>query len=221
MAIKFISIKCPECGAELQIEDGRDYAFCTYCGARVMISNDNEQIVRTIDEARIKQAENERIIRLKELEIQEKSSILKKILIGVWLVATVGLLVVTVVGFATENDGLGAACMLLLINVAGWGAMALFTGDSKKKIRHKAGVDEVAITTAMMDCIDYNFNKAVQMYKNAGFININAIPLHDLTRFNLKKDGTVESITINSNDEFEEGDVYPKNANILITYHSK
>ena len=73
----------------------------------------------------------------------------------------------------------------------------------------------------MMDCIDYHFNKAVQLYKNAGFININAIPLHDLTRFNQKKDGMVESITINGNDEFEEEEVYPKNANILITYHSK
>ena len=56
---------------------------------------------------------------------------------------------------------------------------------------------------------------------SAGFININAIPLHDLTRFNQKKDGMVESITINGNDEFEEEEVYPKNANILITYHSK
>ena len=52
-------------------------------------------------------------------------------------------------------------------------------------------------------------------------IFINAIPLHDLTRFNQKKDGMVESITINGNDEFEEEEVYPKNANILITYHSK
>lgn len=220
MAIQFVTIRCPECGADLQIEDGREYAFCTYCGAKVMIANDNEHIYRTIDEARIKQAETERMVRLKELEMQEKTTFPKKILVAVWLMACIILLITGIVGFATENEGLGGVSLLILFNVAGWGTLGLFSGDSNKKIKHVAGEGEVAITTAMMDCIDYHFNKAVQLYKNAGFININAIPLHDLTRFNPKKDGMVESITINGNDEFEEEEIYPKAANILITYHS-
>ena len=103
--------------------------------------------------------------------------------------------------------------------------IAMFTminsDDKKKKKKKYTGSDDVEITTPMMDCVDYHYNKALQLYKNAGFININAIPLHDLSRFNQKKDGMVESITINGNDEFEEEEVYPKNANILITYHSK
>lgn len=39
--------------------------------------------------------------------------------------------------------------------------------------------------------------------------------------FNQKKNGQVESVTINGSDEFEEGDVFPKVSNVLITYHSK
>ena len=72
MAIQFVSIKCPECDADLQIEDGREYAFCTYCGAKVIIANDNERIYRTIDEAGVRMADTERLIRLKELEIEER-----------------------------------------------------------------------------------------------------------------------------------------------------
>ena len=31
-----VSLKCPECGAELDIDDSREYAFCSYCGSKVM-----------------------------------------------------------------------------------------------------------------------------------------------------------------------------------------
>lgn len=79
MAIKFIAIKCPECGAELSVEEGREQAFCTYCGAKVMMTNENEHIYRHIDEAQIKraeadikQAETEGMIRLRELEMEER-----------------------------------------------------------------------------------------------------------------------------------------------------
>lgn len=221
MAIQFITIKCPECSADLQIEDGRDYAFCTYCGARVMIANDNEHIYKMIDEARIKQAETDRMVRMRELDMDEKTSISKKVLVVIWLTVSIALVVVGMIGLGFNKEDMGIMSLILGINVALWGAMGLFANDSKKKKKRKANEDEVTITTAMMDCVDYHYNKAVILYKNAGFVNVNAIPLHDLTRFNQKKDEMVESITINGNDDFEEEEVYPKNANILITYHSK
>ena len=221
MAIQFITIKCPECSADLQIEDGREYAFCTYCGAKVMITNDNEHIYRTIDEARIKQAETDRMVRMRELDMEEKSTIPRKVLMIIWLTVSIALLLVGVIGFGIGNEGLGGIGLGIGMNVALWGALGLFVGGDKKNKKRFVGENEVAITTAMMDCVDYHYNKAVILYKNAGFMNINAIPLHDLTRFNLKKEGMVESVTINGEEDFEEGEVYPKNANILITYHSK
>jgi len=35
MAIKLVSVKCPDCGQTLSIEENRTQAFCTYCGAKV------------------------------------------------------------------------------------------------------------------------------------------------------------------------------------------
>lgn len=69
--LKLISVKCPDCGASLSIEEGRKQAFCTYCGAKVLIQNDNEHVFRTIDEAAVAKAEAEKEIRLKELETEK------------------------------------------------------------------------------------------------------------------------------------------------------
>ena len=52
MAIQFITIKCPECGASQQVENNRDSAFCTYCGAKIMISSASEHILRAIIDKR-------------------------------------------------------------------------------------------------------------------------------------------------------------------------
>ncbi len=69
--ISMVSVKCPDCGATLSIEEGRQNAFCTYCGAKVIIQNENERIYRHVDEARIKEVEAHKEIRLKELELEE------------------------------------------------------------------------------------------------------------------------------------------------------
>lgn len=72
MAVKLIKVKCPECGATMDIEENRQTAYCTYCGTKMMIHNENEHVYRRVDEARIREAETERLIRLKELEIYER-----------------------------------------------------------------------------------------------------------------------------------------------------
>lgn len=70
MAIKLVSVKCPDCGQTLSIEENRTQAFCTYCGAKVLIHNENEHIFRNINEAGLKQAETDRLVKLKELELE-------------------------------------------------------------------------------------------------------------------------------------------------------
>lgn len=71
MAINIISIKCPDCGASLDVNGSLSQIYCTYCGAKIIITNDNEHIYRHIDEADIKKAETERIILLKKFELEE------------------------------------------------------------------------------------------------------------------------------------------------------
>lgn len=53
MGYKLISVKCPDCGQTLSIEENRSQAFCSYCGSKILISNENEYIFRQVDEAGI------------------------------------------------------------------------------------------------------------------------------------------------------------------------
>ena len=79
MSVSVKSIKCPDCGAQLEIGEKRDTMFCNYCGAKVVLTNDNEYVYRHVDEAEImraeteaKRAESERLMQLKELEKAEE-----------------------------------------------------------------------------------------------------------------------------------------------------
>lgn len=60
----------------------------------------------------------------------------------------------------------------------------------------------------------------INVYRSAGFNNIKAIALGDLSFFTAKKNGLVATVSINENDDFDEGDIFQRNANIIITYHS-
>jgi len=64
--MKLVSMKCPNCGADLDIDPEGKKSFCSYCGAKLMLDDDQSIHItkRIVDEARLKEAE----IRLKELE---------------------------------------------------------------------------------------------------------------------------------------------------------
>ncbi len=113
-------------------------------------------------------------------------------------------------------------CMIFAMLVGSWGGSVLYIGNNrKKKSSFIAGANEVVISVAMTDCCEKNFNSVVLLFKGAGFTNVTAVPLNDLSIFNQKKNGQVEEVTINGNDEFEEGDIFPKNSIFLIIYHSR
>ena len=73
--VKMIALKCPECGSKLQIEDGHKECFCQYCGHKILLDDGSVETTytyRKVDEARLKEAEVDKLIRLKELEIKQK-----------------------------------------------------------------------------------------------------------------------------------------------------
>ncbi len=64
-----ISLRCQNCGAELQVEPDRSEVYCSYCGSKLLLDDKRIQITRRIvDEAKLKEAE----IRLKELEYEHE-----------------------------------------------------------------------------------------------------------------------------------------------------
>lgn len=149
MAYKLISVKCPDCGQTLSIEENRTQAFCTYCGAKVLISNENEYVFRQVDEAGIQKAETERLIKLKELELQEQREIhgrnLRKVLTVIWLIISLILLGIIISKIAGSSEGFTSGFLMLFYiggPIIGGGAYLIFKWLSEKeneKIIEKQG----------------------------------------------------------------------------------
>lgn len=69
--VKMIPLVCPNCGAKLDIKDGTQTCFCTYCGTKILVNDSNIKTINkninqninirktVIDETESKKAEAE------------------------------------------------------------------------------------------------------------------------------------------------------------------
>ena len=110
--IQMIEMKCPSCGANLSVEKEREMMYCDYCGAKIMLCNDHEYIYRRIDEAKVKKAETDRMVRMRELDLemerqqQEKRNLRIKYIVSLVLGISGGVLFVIgiIIDSLTKND---------------------------------------------------------------------------------------------------------------------
>lgn len=91
--------KCPSCNAELSFSDDREFAFCEYCGSKIQLLDSYvkyEKINRTIDEARILEAqielekiklEKERVEQQERKRMKRRKNSLKAFLYGIMALA--------------------------------------------------------------------------------------------------------------------------------------
>lgn len=230
MAYKLISVKCPDCGQTLSIEENRTQAFCTYCGAKVLISNENEYVFRQVDEADIKKAETERIIRLREMELAEKNSSLRKVLTIIWLILSLILITIAVILMLSPgNDSMpGWAGGFLFLFYAcapiiGGGGYLVFKWLPEKeneKIIEKQG--GIRFLGELAPFSDKKYFPVEDTLRSAGFTNVTCVNLHDLNMFTaLVSSDKIDKITINGKAITSGGKVYMPDVPIVITYHGR
>ena len=230
MAYKLISVKCPDCGQTLSIEENRTQAFCTYCGAKGLISNENEYVFRQVDEADIKKAETERIIRLREMELAEKNSSLRKVLTIIWLILSLILITIAVILMLSPgNDSMpGWAGGFLFLFYAcapiiGGGGYLVFKWLPEKeneKIIEKQG--GIRFPGELAPFSDKKYFPVEDTLRSAGFTNVTCVNLHDLNMFTaLVSSDKIDKITINGKAITSGGKVYMPDVPIVITYHGR
>ena len=221
MAVKLISVKCPECGATLNIEEDREQAFCTYCGTKVLLHNENEHIYRHIDEAGIKQAETDRIVMLRKMELLEKkratSQKVKTLKIGITVALGLVMLICFGIGYSVDGGSgalmVGMVCGIIIMY------MWLMNKDKDEDDDIDLG-DKAKVPSSISDYEKKNYSAIEAMFVSAGFTNVRCVPLNDLTMGVLKKPGMVDSITINGREITSGGKKFPKDAAVVISYHS-
>lgn len=221
--------KCPNCNATLTIEDeSRDFAFCQYCGAKIML-DDYRSTQRIVDEAKIKQIEYEREIRLKELALQEKQNEQKqrsrKILIDLWLIAS-AIVVIIVLGLGFFNEmgitaAFGAAFFLGGPIIGGGGVFIFKTLPEKEYEQKEIANGGIRFPKSVFPYDEKPYTVVENAISSAGFTNVKSVNMHDLTFGLLQKPSMVDSITVNGEDITSGGKIYRSNVPIVITYHGK
>ena len=133
MGVKTGETKCPGCGAMVPFEEGQRQARCEYCGSPVTIGED-DQVIRNVDEADLKRAETEQLVRLKELELKEREQERASRTMPLIIAATAFLLIVMaacfIVGFSTYAFRTG---FLLVGLVVLWVLLFMWIGGSGNK----------------------------------------------------------------------------------------
>lgn len=125
MAIKMVSLKCPNCGSNVMVEKGRKSCFCTYCGAQLFlddgsvninINHNHNYTYRSIDETGIRKAEIEAELERRKLNREERDERHRKIAVVFW------------------------TAVVLLLCIGGPAMLFLFPSDAEKE--HKRQVAE-------------------------------------------------------------------------------
>ena len=230
MGVTFTSVNCPECGASLPIEEGRTQLFCSYCGTKILVTNENEHVYRHIDEAGVKQAETDRMIRLKQLELEEAQAAhnakMRNVLMIIWIPVSV-IIVIIGIGLMFFGGDLGPVYgfdFLAFVGapIVGGGAYLIFKVIPEKesdKIKLQSG--GIRFPKGLEPFTDRNYETVQILLRNAGFTNIQCVNMHDLTFGILQKPGKVEKIKVDGVEITSGGKVYVSNIPVTITYHGK
>ena len=223
MAIKFISVKCRECNASLPMEEGRKEMFCSYCGTKVIMYNENEYIYRHIDEASIKQAEAKQAIELKRIEYAEKKRNSKERRRRIKIIVSILLGIVSLASFAlgfTVDEVFGLAIVGLVgVTVLAYMWIRELSGNVEDDDDDDFG-EKIKVPHAAANYIGKSYSAAETLFRSAGFSNVTCIPMNDLKIGLVYRPNTVASITIGSQDISLAKRKYSSNTRIVIAYHS-
>ena len=242
MAIKFVSAKCPECGAALNVEEGRKQTFCEYCGANILIYDDNEPAPKKTNIKKSKPPKINQNIRMKEIEIEERQRLAdakqKADLERQKSSTNKTAIVLAIVGILLMAESSGGGLIFIIIAICIWyssknnppktirfsnnrSTNEFFSNRTRvSKPYIKAPTFTVKVPRSINGFQSKNYTDIEAMFTSAGFTNVKCIPLNDLRMGVLTSPSKVDSITINGQEIHGGGKKFPKNANVIISYHS-
>lgn len=190
------SIKCPSCGAPLDIKRGADTCECLSCGCvfavddgkleytynkNVYIRKETSHTERYIEDADVIRARTE-----------EKEK--KRAWIGSWLTWLILLLL-----FAVS---------MILLTVEGR------NNDKKERLAKASGMISAGY---YQDYLEKDYKGVVAQFEAAGFTNIQTIDLHD-AGIRFWDNGEVVSVSVDGDTQFSRSDYFPPDTKVVISH---
>lgn len=218
--INLFSMKCPDCGAELSVERDREFLFCQYCGAKILVNDENTFTVRHVDEAELKKAETEHMVQMNEIKSERKLQGRDRLLFYVWIIATAALGIPGIIAMLADDEGLAGMFLLILALNVGLAGGTYFFNERKKDKRRTVSGAGIKISHNIAEYHNKHYEAIISLLKRAGFSDIKTVALKDLNFLTSIKNGRVKSIIIDGYDKIEAGDIFSKDAAITVIYHS-
>lgn len=190
---------CPNCNGRMVIDNEKGCYRCLHCGTEIRFEeSDRVTIERIKSNERIKaeQEKNEAYKTIQKMKgnVEIEKSKHKSVRVLLWVILIFG----------------------LIAAFAGWKAIHKIENAYDVSV-HK---DDISITQTMVNYQGTTFEDMERCFKDAGFTNIEGIPLSDLTPALAKKDGLITSISINGTKDYKTGDWAATDASVKVTYHS-
>lgn len=188
--MKLRVLKCPECRGDLEIEEGRSFCYCQYCGCKITLE-DEEQKVAINKHINVTKNITHTNRRFDDAEMLRETN-------------------------KEKEDKRSWIALLVLLIVA----LGLMLGPMLKiEIDNRIAQDSGKIHAGNCDDLvgeDYNVVRA--HFETAGFTDIELIDLDD-SGIAFWTDGKVEMISLGGDASFQSTDWFEPNTKVVISYH--
>ncbi len=228
-----IKLQCPNCGANLDINPSLKQCFCVYCGTKILLHNDNEYIVRIIDDAKIKEVELQHDLEVRKLQEQindqkmqletesfdkkqeaEAKEKQKKRIHRKRIVTVVITLLVGIVGIPFTGP------LALVIALIFGGILFFKEIPEQEELRTLKEMGYAKYPKDVGNLHDREKDTFELELKNAGFINIAVESCHDMLLGISKKNGKVNRVIIDGKTPVP-GKIYQNDVEVVIMYHGR
>ena len=112
-----------------------------------------------------------------------------------------------------RKSGLKRVSIVFLVIAA---LLGLFASCSEED----SHTNEIQAPLSAEACRHEHYEDILDKFEAAGFTNVETEPIDDLVFGWFTSDGEVDSVSINGDDGFDEGDWFRPNAAVLIRYHT-
>lgn len=216
-----VKLSCPNCSANLEVDSSAKICFCTYCGTKILLQNENETVVRNIDEARIKEAELTHDYRLKQLEDerarrQEESAMRAEQAQKIndrQKLCLITAAVVALFSLIFFRPGIIVAISLVV-----YALKKLPEKEHETKLLERGGI---RFPDGLAPFTKRDVQTVVSTLESSGFTNITCTNLHDLKVDIMQKSGKINTIMVNGTTITAGGGIYHPDIPIVITYHGR
>ncbi|MBD5081442.1 MAG: hypothetical protein HDT44_06720 [Ruminococcaceae bacterium] len=195
--MKFISLNCPNCNAPIIVEGDRNYAHCEHCGTSFAVDDGINRTEHTVNINKNKTYRKVDEARIHENDTYERIEIEK-------------------LKYKSKKDKREIILILMMLLPI----IIFFLYGLHERYVNTPNSNEVKISASAENYKGRNYQEVVNELKAAGFSNIETVAVDDLITGWITKENSISQISINGDFKFSSGKIFPKDAKVIISYHT-